>query len=274
MDFRLVSEKDSRLFSRRIFFHKLLWTCGLQFWLPCRNVYEKKPNFFDQGPKVAEIPKIIFSLNGSLRHVEYSSDNPSEKIPDKNPEMLHSVSEKDWKDEIYSGKSFSSKCSFVRVKRNFDNPVQSLSRKNQKLSLKLIKCPKKFSKENLSPNCSNGQLECTSDKHGDVFLPESKNFLSESPKVINKTLQLSCTKYLTKRALLDTTNAVLTTQLINIRQNHGDFLLNVRKRWGENSKRILLKIFLSPGEMQFWQPSQKTFGQKWKRSAQCRNKKT
>ena len=112
MDFRLVSEKDSRFFREGFFFHKLLWTCGLQFRLPCRNVYEKKPNSFDQGPKLAEIPKIIFSLNGSLRHVEYSSDDPSEKILDKNPEMLHSVSEKDWKDEIYSGESFSSKCSF------------------------------------------------------------------------------------------------------------------------------------------------------------------
>ena len=92
--------------------------------------------------------------------------------------------------------------------------------------------------------------------------------------MINKTLQLFSKQYTTRRALMDTTNAVLTTQLINIRQNHGELLLNVRKRWGENSKRILLNIFLSPGEMQFWQPSQKTFGQKLKRSAQCRNKKT
>ena len=36
------------------------------------------------------------------------------------------------------------------------------------------------------------------------------------------------------------------------------------KKIGENSKRILLlKIILLPGGMQFWQPSQKTFGQKW-----------
>ena len=52
------------------------------------------------------------------------------------------------------------------------------------------------------------------------------------------------------------------------------FFAQSPKKMGKNSKRILLKIFLSPGEMQFWQPSQKTFGQQWKRSAQCRNKKT
>ena len=138
-----------------------------------------------------------------------------------------------------------------------------------------LKLAKRISKENLSSNCSNGHLECIFDKHGDIFLSESNIFLSESPKVINKTLQLFSKKYTTRGALMDTTNAVLTTQLINIRQNHGDFLLNVRKRWGKNSKGILLlKKILLPGEMHFWQPSQKTFGQKWKRSAQCRNKKT
>ena len=120
-----------------------------------------------------------------------------------------------------------------------------------------LKLAKSNSKENLSSNCSNRQLECTFDKHGDIFLSESINFLSEGPKVINKTLQLFCKKYSTRGALMDTTKAVLTTQLINIPQNLGDFLLNVRKRWGKNSKRILLKIILSPGEMQFWQPSQK-----------------
>ena len=52
-----------------------------------------------------------------------------------------------------------------------------------------LKLAKNISKENLSSNCSNGQLECTFDKHGDIFLSESNIFLSESPKVINKILQ-------------------------------------------------------------------------------------
>ena len=98
----------------------------------------RKPEFLRSiSENDRNVPKEIFSLNGSLRHVEYSSHNTSEKILDKNPKMLHSLSEKNWKDEIYSGKSFSSKCSCRRVKRNFDSPVQSLSRKNQKMPLKL-----------------------------------------------------------------------------------------------------------------------------------------
>ena len=87
-------------------------------------------------------------MNGSFRHEEHSSNNPTEKILDKKPKMLRSVSEKDWKDEIYSGKFFSSKCSSRRAKRSFDNPVDILSRKNQKtFPLKLWKIPKKVSKK-------------------------------------------------------------------------------------------------------------------------------
>ena len=141
MYFRSVSEKDSRLFSRKIFFHKLLWTCGLQFWLPCRKVYEKKSNFFDQRPKVAEILKVIFSLNGSLRHVEYSSDNPFEKILDKNPKMFHSVSEKDWKDEIYSGKS--SKVFLWARKTQFWQPSTKFIEEKPKIFAQALKMPEK-----------------------------------------------------------------------------------------------------------------------------------
>ena len=46
--------------------------------------------------------------------------------------------------------------------------------------------------------------------------------------------------------------------------NSRRFSAQCPKKIGENSKRILLlKIILLPGGMQFWQPSQKTFGQKW-----------
>ena len=34
-----------------------------------------------------KIPNKLFSLNGSYRHVEHSSDNFSEKILDKKPKM-------------------------------------------------------------------------------------------------------------------------------------------------------------------------------------------
>ena len=109
-----------------------------QIWQTWRKNFDGNRIFYDQFfENDRKVPKEIFSLNGCLRHVEYSSHNTSEKILDKNPKMLHSVSEKNWKDEIYSGKFFSSKCSCRRVKRNFDNPVQSLLRKNQKIPLKL-----------------------------------------------------------------------------------------------------------------------------------------
>ena len=41
-------------FFRETFFHMLLWICGLQFWLHCRNVNDKKSIFFDQRPKLTK----------------------------------------------------------------------------------------------------------------------------------------------------------------------------------------------------------------------------
>ena len=67
-------------------------------------------------------------------------------------------------------------------------------------------------------------------------MPESKIFRSKSPKVINKTLQLFCKKYSTQRALLDTKNAFLTTQLINIRQKHEKFFAQCPKMRGGKQK--------------------------------------
>ena len=131
-------------FFREIFFHMLLWICGLQFWLHCRNVYDKKPTFFRSTSKTdKKTPKKIFSLNGSFRHVKHSSNNPTEKILNKKPKVLRSVSEKDWEGEIYSGKFFSLKCSSRRAKRSFDSPVDILSRKNQNNFAQALKSPKK-----------------------------------------------------------------------------------------------------------------------------------
>ena len=138
MDFRSVSENVSRFFSRNFFPYAPvdLWTAVLTTL--SKRLWQKADFFRSTSEFDKKTPKKIFSLNGSFRHVEHSSNNPTEKIPDKKPKMLRSVSEKAWKDEIYSGKFFSSKCSSRRAKRSFDNPVDILSRKNQKtFSLKL-----------------------------------------------------------------------------------------------------------------------------------------
>ena len=122
-----------------------LWTAVLTTL--SKRLWQKADFFRSTSETDKKTPKKIFSLNGSFRHVEHSSNNPTERILDKKPKMLRSVSEKDWKDEIFSGKFFSSKCSSGRVKRKFDNTVQSLSRKNQKNFAQALKCPKKFSKK-------------------------------------------------------------------------------------------------------------------------------
>ena len=145
MDFRSVSENDSRFFSKNFF---SICSCGFvdcSFDYTVETFMTKSRLFSINVRNWQKTPKKIFSLNGSFRHVEHSSNNPTEKILDKRPKMLRSVSEKDWKDEIYSGKFFSSKCSSRRAKRSFDNPVDLLSRKNQKNFAQALKSPKKFS---------------------------------------------------------------------------------------------------------------------------------
>ena len=122
-----------------------LWTAVLTTL--SKRLWQSADFFRSTSETDKKTPKKIFSLNGSFRHVEHSSNNPTEKILDKKPKMFRSVSEKDWKDEIYSGKFFSSKCSSGRVKRKFDNTVQNLSRKKQKNFAQALKCPKKFSKK-------------------------------------------------------------------------------------------------------------------------------
>ena len=200
MDFRLVSEIGGRFFFENFVFHMLLWICGLQFWLHCRNVYDKKPTFFRSTSKTdKKTPKKIFSLNGSFRHVKHSSNNPTEKILNKKPKVLRSVSEKDWEGEIYSGKFFSLKCSSRRAKRRFDNPVKIYRGKAQIVSLKLQKRPKKVSRrENFSLNCSYGHVESVNDNPDEKFSPERQFFSSEFENVINKSSKFLCRKLFSK----------------------------------------------------------------------------
>ena len=205
-----------------------------------------------------KVPKIIISLNGSFRHVEYSSDNPSEKILDKNPKMLHSVSGRDWKDEIYSGKSLSSKCSSGRVKRKFDNTVQSLSRKNQEKFAQALKMPKKGFQNWPLLKLFQWSLRMCLWQTWRIFLPDGKIFLSEIPIVRNKTVH-SFPKNFQLEVLLETKNAVFTNQWINIGQNPKKFLLIVRKWWEESQRIPLPKMILLSSGMQFWQSSQTTF---------------
>ena len=81
-------------------------------------------------------------MNGSYRQVEHSSDNFSEKILDKKPKMHRSVSQKDWKNDIFAGIIFPAKFSSSRVKHSFDIPVEILSRENWKFFAQALKLAK------------------------------------------------------------------------------------------------------------------------------------
>ena len=151
-----------------------LWTAVLTTLL--KRLWQKADFFRSTSEFDKKTPKKIFSLNGSFRHVEHSSNNPTEKIPDKKPKMLRSVSEKAWKDEIYSGKFFSSKCSSRRAKRIFDKPVDILSRKNQKIFPQALKSAKKDFRKNVSLDCSDGHLKCAFDKPGENVLAKKARF--------------------------------------------------------------------------------------------------
>ena len=105
-----------------------MWTAVLTTL--SKRLWQKAEFLRSTSESDKKLAKKIFSLNGSFRHVEHISDNPSEKVMDKKPKILCSVFKKDWKDEICSGKIFSSKCSSRRVKRSFDNPVENISRKS------------------------------------------------------------------------------------------------------------------------------------------------
>ena len=100
-----------------------------------------------------------------------------------------------------------------------------------------------------------------------TFFARKQDFICPKVREWPTKLYNFCKTYSTQRVLLDTKNAVLTTQLINSRQNPEEVLLNVRKWSGGKSQRIhLLKMILLPVGMQFWQPSHTTFEKKWKLS--------
>ena len=99
--------------------------------------------------------------------------------------MLHLVTENDWKNDSFYEKYSSSNCSSGRVKRSFDDPVENLPRKSQKIFAQALKKAKKVSKENVSFNWSNGQVECAFDKPGEKVLRKKQDSLvwkSESDK--------------------------------------------------------------------------------------------
>ena len=78
----------------------------------------------------------------------------------------------------------------VTGRNQFWQTWQKFFDKNGEFSDQFPKVTKKFPKETFSLNESHKHVEWPFDNPGELFLPESKIFLSESPKVINKTLQL------------------------------------------------------------------------------------
>ena len=118
----------------------ILVTGRNQFWQTWRNFFDKIGEFSDQFPKVTiKIPKEIFSLSESHKHVEWPFDNPGElflpeskiflsespKVINKTLQLLQTL--------------FNSKSSSGHEECSFDNPVDKYSKKSRKGS---AKCPK------------------------------------------------------------------------------------------------------------------------------------
>ena len=93
------------------------------------------------------------------------------------------------------------------------------------------------------------------------FSARKQFFLSERPKVINKTLQLLQNLFKSK-SCFGHEECSFYNPVDKQSTKSRRILAQCPKKISENSKRILLlKKILLPGGMQFWQPSQKTFGQ-------------
>ena len=127
---------------------------------------------------------------------------PFWEVFDRYPKMLPSLTEIDWKDETFSGKILFLKCSPRRVKRSFDNPVENYSRKNRRNFARALKLAKKgFQRKPLLI-----LFQWTVTLHfwqtcRYIFV-RKQYLLSESPKVINRTLQLFCKKNIQLEDLL------------------------------------------------------------------------
>ena len=187
-----------------------------------------------------KIHKNIFSLKGSYRHVECSFDNFSEKFL-TDTQKCPSLTKNDCKDETFSGKFWVLKRSPRHVRRSFDNPVKIYSRKNRMFFARALKVAKKDFQRKPLLKLFQWTVRVHFWQTWQYNFVRKQYFLTESPKVINRTLQLFCKTIFNSRRFMDTMNAVLTTQLINIRQNHGNFLLNVRKRWGKTQSGYFSK---------------------------------
>ena len=68
---------------------------------------------------------------------------------------------------FFNEKYSSSNCCSGRVKRSFDDPVENLPRKSQKIFPQALKSAKKDFRKNVSFDCSNGHVKCAFEKPGE-----------------------------------------------------------------------------------------------------------
>ena len=103
----------------------------------------RKRKFFDQRPKVT----IRFIRTSSPWKVPIGTYNAVFTTLLRSfgqiPENAPSLTEIDWKDETFSGKFWSLKCSPGPVKLSFDKPVENYSRKNRMFFARALKMAKK-----------------------------------------------------------------------------------------------------------------------------------
>ena len=192
--------------------------------------FSKSGKFSINARKWRKIHKNIFSLKGSYRHVQCSFDNPSEKFW-TDTRKCPLTDQIDCKYESFSGKFWFLKCSPRPVKLSFDNLVEIYSRKNQLFFARALKLAKKhFQRKPLLK-----LFQWTVRLHfwqtwRYISVKKLCFFVWKSKSDKRNSTTFFAKKYSTRGSLMDTMNAVLTTQLINTRQNHGGYLLNVRKR--------------------------------------------
>ena len=138
--------------------------------------------------------------------------------------------------------------------------------KKRELSDQFPKVTKKIPKKIICLNGSYKHVEWPFDNPGELFLPESKIFLSESPKVINKTLQL-LQKLFNSKSSSGHEECSFDNPVDKFSTKSRRGFAQCPKMVGGKSQRIhLLKMILLPVGMQFWQPSHTTFEKKWKLS--------
>ena len=125
-----------------------------------------------------------------LRTLRRQFWQPYEKIFDSWPKNFRSRSEQIKLLEAFLSKYFRLIRLLVTRRNQFWQTWRYLFDKKRDFSDQFPEVTKKIPKKIISLNGSYKHVEWPFDNPGELFLQESKIFLSESPKVINKTLQL------------------------------------------------------------------------------------